>query len=293
MPFASCHNHSTFSDALYTPEQLVELAAEAGYGGIILTDHDTVRGTYFLQKAARRAGLLSLLGCEFSTRSPEGENVHLLGFDFNPDNKRMKELLAYTSSRQTTRSHLLFDFGLARGTLREGLTWQEVLDDHPYNDYFCNNQVFATMVKRGIYAPEEYGDFFYASFSVGHNPEARAMLKEKLHLPEPRMTEVIEIIRHAGGVPVVAHPHGFAKYAEAWLSLGVLGFETVHPDLDAEDMAFFDRFCGEHHLYKMGGSDHSSLLGGYTETIPQHDLPLTCGYTTEEYFMKLYRREMG
>lgn len=67
MLFANCHNHSTFSDGVYTPEQLVELAVKIGHRAIILTDHDTVRGNYFLQKAARKAGLLSLAGCEFTT----------------------------------------------------------------------------------------------------------------------------------------------------------------------------------------------------------------------------------
>ena len=52
--FASCHNHSCYSDADYTPEELVAIAHRLGHGGIILTDHDTVSGTYFINKAARK-----------------------------------------------------------------------------------------------------------------------------------------------------------------------------------------------------------------------------------------------
>ena len=92
--FASCHNHSVFSDAEYSPEKLVELAHEMGHGGIILTDHDTVRGTYFINKAARKVGMKSILGCEFTTYYGEYD-THLLGFDFNPDNRKMKALLDY------------------------------------------------------------------------------------------------------------------------------------------------------------------------------------------------------
>ena len=54
MLFANCHNHSTFSDGAYPPEKIAELAKEAGHKAIVLTDHDTVRGTYFMQKAARK-----------------------------------------------------------------------------------------------------------------------------------------------------------------------------------------------------------------------------------------------
>lgn len=297
MLFANCHNHSTFSDGVFSPEELIDLAKKIGHEAVILTDHDTVRGTYFLQRAARREGLLSLLGCEFGTVAPGGENVHLLGLDFNPDNKKMQELLAYTSGRQTTRSHLMFEFGLERGTLREGLTWQEVLDDHPYNDYFCNNQVFASMVKRGIYREEEYADFYHGSFDAsrsGGNLALRETLKEKLqHYPAPAMVDVIGIIKEAGGVPVVAHPQGFCDKAEAWVRLGVCGFEVIHPDCDADTQAFFAKFCEEHHLYALGGTDHSSLMGGFYTTMPNHDLPPSCGYTTKEHFMQLYRRTLG
>ena len=57
--FASCHNHSCFSDAAYTPEKLAQLAHSMGHGGIILTDHDTVKGTYFMNK---KYGIGFLLG---------------------------------------------------------------------------------------------------------------------------------------------------------------------------------------------------------------------------------------
>ena len=294
MLFANCHNHSTFSDGVYSPEELVDLAVKVRHKALILTDHDTVRGTYFLGKAARKAGLLSLLGCEFTSVGPEGQNVHLVGFDFNPDNKKMQELLAYTSNRQTTRSHLMFDFGLERGTLRGGITWQDVLDDHPYHDYFCNNQVFVSMVKRGIYREEEYNEFYSGNFATHRDPAVKAMITEKLHLPAPAMTDVIAIIKDAGGVPVVAHPKRFAPFAEEWVTkYGVMGFEVIHPDLDAETTAFFDRFCDEHRIYKMGGTDHSSLLGGFYTTMPEHDLPPECGYVKEADFMRLYRRELG
>lgn len=86
--YSNAHLHSTFSDGAYSPKALVEIGKSLGHKAMILTDHDTVRGTYFMHRAARRAGMRSILGCEFSTRGPEGCEIHLLGFDFNPDNKK-------------------------------------------------------------------------------------------------------------------------------------------------------------------------------------------------------------
>ena len=82
MLFANSHNHSTFSDGVYTPEQIASMAKKLGYKAVVLTDHDTVRGTYFMQKAARKEGFLTLLGCEITTAEFGCEaGFHLLGFD--------------------------------------------------------------------------------------------------------------------------------------------------------------------------------------------------------------------
>ena len=152
MLFANCHFHSTFSDGEYHPYKLVELAKSLGHRALILTDHDTVRGTYFLQNAARKAGMLSLLGCEFSTKGL-GSSFHLVGIDFNPENAAMRKLLARAAAKQTERSHILFDRGLERGTLRPGITWQDVLDFFPDNDYYCNKKSFSPCRPRGSISP--------------------------------------------------------------------------------------------------------------------------------------------
>jgi len=290
MLFASCHNHSTFSDGVYTPERLVALAKGLGHGGIILTDHDTVRGTYFLQKEARKQGLLSILGCEFGTVH-KGVGVHLLGFDFNPDQKDMAALLAKVSARQTVRSHLLMEWGQERGSLIRGVTWEDVTAKWCFNDYLCNNQIFETYLEKRLLKREDYPEFFRNNFRP--TKEQSAEITRIIGYGAPETAQVVEIILRAGGVPVVAHPHDLQPYAEELIVLGVKGFETVHPNLNEADRTFFGTFCEEHRLYKMGGQDHSSVLGGYADVMPEHDLPADCGGVTEEDFMKLYRRELG
>ena len=287
--FASCHNHSCFSDAEYTPEELVSLAKQQGHGGFILTDHDTVRGTYFTNKAARRLGMKSILGCEFTTYH-NGRGVHFLGFDFNPDNKKMAELLAYGSSVQTSRSEVLFNWGLERGTLRGGITWQDVCDDHPYNDYLCCDAVFTTMVKRGIYKVEEYEEFRAPNFSYKLGLEAAVMAETGKSYTKIQTADVVEIIKAAGGVPIVAHPHGQMKLTKDFLDMGVMGFETRFPSVTDEEHDYFEALCDEHGFYKMGGSDHSGILGGLGGEGP-------CSYErsgiSEEEFMKIYERKLG
>lgn len=287
--FASCHNHSNFSDADYSPEKLVEIAHGLGHGGFILTDHDTVRGTYFTNKACRKLGMKSILGCEFSTYYGN-RGVHLLGFDFNPDNKEMAELLAYGSGVQTSRSEVLFNMGLERGTLREGVTWQDVRDDFPYNDYLCVDQVFRSMVNRGIYTLEEYDLFRMPNFSytLGLEDKVREITGKSYR--DISTEKAIKTILAAGGVPVVAHPHGFARLAEEFIKMGAMGFETRFPGCDAEEFEFFEKLCEERGLYKMGGSDHSGILGG---PGGEGDCSYEQSGITEEDFMMIYERKLG
>ena len=298
--FASCHNHSCFSDAEYSPEKLVEIAHGLGHGGIILTDHDTVKGTYFINKAARRLGMKSILGCEFSTYY-NGMGIHLLGFDFNPDHPKMKATLEYGSSVQTSRSEAMFKMGLERGSLREGITWQDVRDAFPYNDYICNNQVFKVMEDKGIYKHEEYEDvFFYPNFSskLGLQEKIREITGKSSR--DVHTEDVIKAIRAAGGVPVVAHPAGKEHIAEELIELGVMGFETRHsifrPERGKggeESRLFFEKLCEKHNLYKMGGSDHEGELGGFLEFGDKYYCPEELSGIPEEDFMKIYERRLG
>lgn len=287
MLFANCHFHSTFSDDEFTPEELVARGVAAGFKAMILTDHDTMRGSYFFQRAARRAGVLTMLGCEF-TGKHDGRTFHIVGVDFNPENAAVREVLRRGAAKQTDRSHALFDYGIAHGTLREGITWQEVVEDNPDNDYLCNNHVFRLMLKRGIYQKEEYNDFIMTNFSY-RLPQSKA-LSPMLQKYSNTAEEVICAIRAAGGVPIVAHPEGQEKYADELVAMGALGFETSHPEISQACKAFFSDYCDKHHLYQLGGTDHSSVLGG---TGCDADLPPESGNVTEEHFMQLYRRERG
>ena len=297
--FASCHNHSTFSDGEWTPETLARTAKCMGHGGIILTDHDTTRGWRRMKAAADKYGLLTMVGCEFSTAElmPDGKlkGCHLLGFGFDPEYPEMKELLAFTSSIQTERSELLFKWGQERGSLRAGITWDDVLADHPEHDYFCNNEVFASFLKRGIYLYSEYDDeFLKPNFSY------RLGLEDKIHEitgkspSDVKTSEVVKIIKAAGGVPVVAHPENVRQYVDAYLDMGVMGFETRHSMLSPEEHLFYEEVCEGHGLYKMGGADHENVLGGLlTFDDEAYVSPYESSGIDKENFMKIYERRLG
>ncbi len=75
---ADLHLHTTASDGLYTPIQLVDLARRSGLAAIAVTDHDTLDGVL---PARRVAGpnLEVIAGVEITSEF-QGKELHLLGY---------------------------------------------------------------------------------------------------------------------------------------------------------------------------------------------------------------------
>src|SRR2546430_10958293 len=76
--YVDLHTHSTASDGIYTPAELLHHAKDAGLRVLALTDHDSTDG---LQEAAQVAGKLDIdliPGIEINTDVAGGE-VHVLG----------------------------------------------------------------------------------------------------------------------------------------------------------------------------------------------------------------------
>ena len=295
MYFANTHMHSTFSDGVYTPEQLIDIGKKIGHKAMLLTDHDTTAGQHRFMKAARKAGILTLISTEITVVCSFGR-FHLVCVDFNPANPAMRKLLENASACITELSHFLLDEGLKNGTLRKGITWQDVLDRYPEQDYLCNNQIFDLMVEKGIYKQNEYPEFFEENFH--RDPSVKRSILNDLGYHYITAEEAIETVLKADGVPIIAHPTKKSKYffeeeAEKYIKLGVKGFEVRHPSMSAEEREFYNAVCDKHGLYKLGGTDHHGMLGGFSDTMPNLRADPSEGYVEEELFMKLYTRELG
>ena len=75
MKFVSIHHHNTFSflDAIGTPAEHAEIAAEYGMTALAETNHGNVSGWVQHEKACVKFGLKPLFGCELYTATGEQE----------------------------------------------------------------------------------------------------------------------------------------------------------------------------------------------------------------------------
>ena len=73
------HIHSTYSDGLLNPQQIVALAWERRLRAISITDHDIESAAVFARSAAEDLDLEVIPGIEFSSDFRD-EDIHILGY---------------------------------------------------------------------------------------------------------------------------------------------------------------------------------------------------------------------
>ena len=78
MPIADPHCHTTASDGMVTPAELVSAAVAAGLHLIAVTDHDTMRAVKEVQERGQAMGLQVVPGQEVTTAWPA--QTHVLGW---------------------------------------------------------------------------------------------------------------------------------------------------------------------------------------------------------------------
>lgn len=277
MKYANCHLHSIFSDAGFTPEQLVLIGKSLGYNGIALTDHETDGGCKRLMAAAKGAGMFSMTGIEFYGML-DGIELHLVGLDFDQNDPGIRAFIKERCdfARELAKERL--EQGLALG-MYSGITFQDVEDRYEEGTWLCIDSIANTM-KAMKCVPDnfDWANFRYKLFKC---PEAKA--KEV----KPDAKRVIEVVRNAGGVIALAHPYKQTHLVEKLVGYGLNGIEVSHPDLYENTAYLALQAADTFNLYHCGGTDHTgpmSCCGGI------HAVPAFHGITEEEFFTIKERR---
>src|SRR5688572_10663879 len=93
------HTHSTCSDGVLSPLEVIERAARRGVSVLALTDHDDVSGLCAARAAASSAGIELIDGVEVSV-SWSSHTIHVVGLGVDPaDAKLTAGLWANRSGR--------------------------------------------------------------------------------------------------------------------------------------------------------------------------------------------------
>lgn len=252
-PYANLHLHSTHSDGMYSPTELVAIAKAEGYRAIAITDHDSASAYPELVSACAQVGMECIFAVEFTVVEPY--SFHIVGFGFDPEYPPMKQYLVDMAIRQTDNTKKCFDEAVGSGNI-SGITWEEVLEYNKGIPWLCNNHVFRAMKSRNLVEQSMYMAWFFRNFK-GQRQKYKPICNYK------SLPELVDLIMSAGGFAVCAHPvTRKLDKIDLLMECGVEGLEVLHPDLSPEEQQRALQICMDNHLYISGGSDHSGLCGG-------------------------------
>lgn len=266
------HAHTTASDGSDTPAELVRNAVSAGLRTLAITDHDTTAGWDEAVAAVERLDVAFTLirGTEFSCiyDADDGTRIslHLLGYLFDPEAEALKAERARLRESRLGRGKAIVDALVAAGY---PISWQQVVDIAG-DGAVGRPHIGQALLQAGVV--DSVTDAFTHLLS-----SSSPYYVQKLEMPVRR---AIELIRQAGGVPVIAHPwarkRGRILDEEALRSLvapGLLGIEVDHIDHAPEDRARLAELTAELGLLSTGSSDYhgtrKSVRLGAETTSPQ------------------------
>ncbi len=257
-PAIDLHIHSTASDGTLTPREIVERAAALGLGAIALTDHDCLDGCREAVGRGIPEGLGFLTGVEISADRPAGlpgeGSLHILGYRIRIDEPPLNEALLDLQAARGDRNPLILERLEALGipiTLAE--VEAEADGGHPGRPHIAR-----ILVRRGIVATIDEAFDRYLG-----NGRSAYVGKERM-----ATARAIDLIRAAGGVPVLAHPGLLEIHEERRLealleelkSLGLAGLEVFFPDHNPEQTARFARLAARLDLLMTGGTDFHGAI---------------------------------
>ena len=233
------HNHTRYSDGLYTCRELLE-AAEKNHTDIFaLTDHDSVLGCEEMKQLADQMGKKVILGMELST-DYHGKSVHIVclfkknrippffkNFSLEMIEKRKKRAVEMMKKVEQIY-HLKIDLSrlfsesilITRANMRRNL---EV----------CNHLT------------KEEASFYVSSRSEAYVPSTKLSVEEGVRMARENDCFII-----------LAHPCQLSKEdVEEILKYGFDAIEIRHPSNRENDEAYFQKVAERHHLLISAGSD--------------------------------------
>jgi predicted metal-dependent phosphoesterase TrpH len=214
------HCHSSVSDGVLSPGEVVWRAAANGVDVLALTDHDDVAGLAEAQAAADAAGIGFIPGVEISV-SWGGQTVHVVGLRIDPRHAVLAAGLQGIRDGRTERAQRM-----ARDLAAAGIPGAF----EGASAFAANKQII--------------GRTHFARWLVsrGHAPDMRTTFQRFLTRGKPGYVEhqwtslenAVGWIRASGGMAVVAHPGRYAFNArelhlllDAFRALGGEGIEVV------------------------------------------------------------------
>lgn len=239
---ADLHCHTTASDGLLSPTELIQLAAKLGLKGVGITDHDTIQGWKEAEEASAYYQIQILKGIELNTNW-QGKEVHILGYEMDSSSNYFTNMLrVLRKAREKRMEEILSRFK----DLGINIAVDEV-QQFAQGESIGRPHIAQVLIERG------YVKTIREGFERFIGKGAPAYVSRYKLTPE----EGIRLIREARGVAVLAHPgvHRLEEGIPAWVKSGLQGIEVLHSEHNTDDEKKYFELAQKYCLLTTGGSD--------------------------------------
>ena len=253
------HIHSTASDGSRTPSEILSLAEKLNLGAIAITDHDTIEGSVEALEKGIPASLNFLTGVEISSNPPiplpSSGSLHILGYGIETDNPELNLALSVLRKARKNRNpeilKRLENLGIAISI--------DEIQKKVGTGQIGRPHIAQAMLAKGVVRTMNEAFEKY----LGKNCPAYI---DKYRI---ECEKTIELIRNAGGIPVLAHP-GLIKTGDpeelkhlvsVLKEMGLMGIEVFYTDHTQNQSVEFQTIALRHDLLVTGGTDfHGEML---------------------------------
>jgi predicted metal-dependent phosphoesterase TrpH len=246
------HLHTTASDGVLSPSEIVRYAKAKGLQAIAITDHDTIEGCEEGLLEGERIGFEVIPGIEISAEYSPG-SMHILGFFLDIHHPLLNDRLEYLQKARAERNPKMV---AKLNQLGIEVTYEEVLKASGGGQVGRPHFANVLLEKKVVKSFQEAFDRFLKKGAPAYVDKFRFTSKEALHF-----------IHEAGGVTVLAHPNtlGVSRYSELeklilqLVDEGLQGIEVYYPEHSSTEVAQYKTLADRCHLLSTGGTDYHGI----------------------------------
>lgn len=241
------HVHSNHSDGTYSVKELIAYGKEKGLKAIALTDHDTVSGVEEALYEGGKQDVIVIPGIEISCGNGNSE-IHMLGLNIDHKSAVFNEFIISCKESREQRNRRMADKLCELGM---EVDYDELLTR--YQSSTITRAHFARYLHEAGYVKSKNEAF---DRFLGDGKPA--------YLTRERITpkDAIDMIKKAGGHPVLAHPLLYKMGKDRLESLvdylkgmGLEGIEALYSLNTKSDDERLMKMAKNHGLFITGGSD--------------------------------------
>jgi predicted metal-dependent phosphoesterase TrpH len=252
MGYIDLHLHTTASDGVMRPSEIVRYAKLKGLQAIAITDHDTIEGLEEGLAEGERIDFEVIPGIEISAEHSPG-SMHLLGFFIDIHHPFLNERLGYLQRARAERNPKIVE---KLNQLGIKVTYEEVLKASGGGQVGRPHFAQVLLEKKYVRSYQEAFERFLRKGAPAYVDKFRFTAKEAIHF-----------INESKGVAVLAHPNtlhmnGYSELESLVIRLieeGLKGIEVYYPEHSALEVDQYKALAERHGLLMTGGTDYHGI----------------------------------